>query len=103
VEIFQYLDPSTHGVAVAALVLALVGAGVGFCVFAFVLWVWMLVNAIINPTLDATQRILWILGMWFLPLIITVVYFFIVYTPGRHSSQGTPTGGAPPSDGDFTY
>lgn len=42
----------------------------------FVFWVWMLIHAIRNDNLDGSSRVLWVLLVWFLPLIGSVIYFF---------------------------
>jgi hypothetical protein len=102
-EVLRFFDPSSHGTAAAAAVVALIVAAIGISVFAFVFWIWMLVNAIITPKLDGTQRVLWVLGMWFLPIIITIVYFFAVYAPGGSTPSRASGSDTTPSDTDFTY
>lgn len=42
------------------------------CVF----WIWMLVDAIKNPSLDGTQRVVWVLVIIFLHFLGALIYFF---------------------------
>lgn len=62
-----------------------VGAGVGilFIVFfaviallAFVFWIWMLIDAIANQSLNGTERIVWVLVVFFLHFLGALIYFF---------------------------
>lgn len=42
----------------------------------FVFWVWMLIDAIKNPGLSSTERIVWVLVIVFLHLLGAIIYFF---------------------------
>jgi hypothetical protein len=64
------------GISIGLLTLPLALAGVIF-------WIWMLIHCIRNDGLDGTQRVLWALLIWFLPIIGSIVYFFV----GRTSSK----------------
>jgi cytochrome c oxidase assembly factor CtaG len=44
-------------------------------VLAFVFWIWMLIDAIKNPRLDGTQRIVWVLVIIFLHALGALIYF----------------------------
>jgi len=46
-----------------------------FGVLAFVFWIWMLIDAIKNPRLDGTQRIVWVLVIVFLHALGALIYF----------------------------
>lgn len=43
----------------------------------FVFWAWMLVHSIRNDNLTGTSRVLWAALVWFLPLVGSVIYFFL--------------------------
>ena len=42
----------------------------------FVFWIWMLIDAIKNPALTSTQKIVWVLVIIFLPFLGPLIYFF---------------------------
>ena len=65
-------------ITVLALVLLLPLALAGFA-----FWVWMLIHAIRNDQLDGTIRVLWVLLVWFLPLIGSVIYCLMGRTASR--------------------
>jgi len=54
-----------------------------FCVLLFVFWIWMLVDCIMNPRLSGTQRIVWVLVVFFLHALGALIYLLA----GRN--QGT--------------
>jgi hypothetical protein len=43
----------------------------------FVFWLWMLVHAITNKGLADGEKIVWVLVIIFLPLIGSIIYFFL--------------------------
>jgi hypothetical protein len=47
-----------------------------FVVLCFAFWIWMLVDAIKNPKLDGTQRVVWVLVVLFLHVLGAAIYFF---------------------------
>jgi hypothetical protein len=53
---------------------------------ALVVWVWALIDAIQNPALDSTMRIVWILVIVFTQIIGAIIYLAV----GR--STRTPSG-----------
>lgn len=56
---------------------------VPFCAVCFVFWLWMLIHAIRNDHLDGTARVIWVLVVWFLPVVGPVIYFFCGRTVGH--------------------
>ena len=46
-------------------------------VLAFAFWLWMLIHAITNKGLTDMEKIVWVLVIIFLPLIGSIIYFFI--------------------------
>jgi len=40
-------------------------------------WLWMLIDALTNASLDSTMRIVWALAIFFFPFLGAVVYFFV--------------------------
>ena len=43
----------------------------------FVFWLWMLVHAITNKGISDMEKIMWVLVIIFLPLIGSIIYFFV--------------------------
>jgi hypothetical protein len=43
----------------------------------FAFWIWMLVHAISNKGLADGERIVWVLVIIFLPLLGSILYFFL--------------------------
>jgi len=43
----------------------------------FVFWIWMLIDAIQNPSLVGNQRIVWVLVIIFVPCIGALIYYFV--------------------------
>ena len=66
------------------LLLPLLMTGVGFA-FAILVglvsllgcafWIWMLIDAISNNQLRGSERVLWVVVVWLLPFIGSVIYF----------------------------
>jgi hypothetical protein len=44
---------------------------------AFAFWLWMLIHAITNKGLADLEKIVWVLVIIFLPLIGSIIYFFV--------------------------
>lgn len=40
-------------------------------------WLWMLIDALTNASLDPTMKIVWALLIFFLPFVGAVAYFFV--------------------------
>ena len=41
-----------------------------------IFWIWMLIDAIKNPRLDGTQRLIWVLVIILIPCLGSLIYFF---------------------------
>jgi len=65
------------GMGIVAVVLSLV---------AVVIWVWGLIDAATNPGLDGTAKIVWLLLIFFLPVIGTIAYMLM--RPSRTIGAG---------------
>ncbi|HEV7866566.1 MAG TPA: PLD nuclease N-terminal domain-containing protein [Chthoniobacteraceae bacterium] len=39
-------------------------------------WLWMLIDCVANNRLDGTQKIIWLLVIFFLHIVGAIVYFF---------------------------
>jgi hypothetical protein len=48
-------------------------------------WLWMLIDALTNASLDSTMKIVWALLIFFLPFIGAVLYFFVGRRPGARA------------------
>ena len=68
----------------------IIGTGVGLIIWllgavvalaAFIFWIIMLVDAIRNPRLSDTTKLMWVLLMIFLPFLGTLIYFFVGRNP----------------------
>ncbi len=55
-------------------------------VLLFVFWVWMLVHAITNTGLPSAEKIVWVLVIFFLPLLGAILYYFLGKPKGRPAS-----------------
>ncbi len=58
-------------------------------VLAFVFWVWMMIHAITNAGLTSGEKIIWVLVIFFLPVLGAILYYFL----GR--PKGATTSGIP--------
>ncbi len=47
---------------------------VALCVLAFVFWLWMLIDAIQNPRLGSTEKVVWVLVIIFLHALGALIY-----------------------------
>jgi hypothetical protein len=54
-------------------------------VAAVVIWVWALVDAITNPALDGTMRLIWILVIIFTQIIGAIIYLLIARSTIRRA------------------
>lgn len=63
------------------MVLMMLGA-----IIAFGIWLWALINAIQNPALDSTMRLIWVLVIVFTGIVGAIVYLII----GRSHVTQTP-------------
>lgn len=46
-------------------------------ILAFVFWIWMLIDAIQNPRLDGTEKIVWVLVIIFVNWLGALIYYFV--------------------------
>ena len=53
----------------------MIHAAIGLVCFVF--WIWMLIDAIRNPSLVGNQRIVWVLVIIFIPCIGPLLYYFV--------------------------
>ncbi len=60
---------------IIAAIVFLVGGVIGLACFVF--WIWMLFHTITNKGLDDFEKIVWVLVVFFLPFIGSIIYFFI--------------------------
>jgi Phospholipase_D-nuclease N-terminal len=51
--------------------------GLIIALVASVFWLWMLVDALTNPALDSTMKIVWALVIFFLHVLGALIYFFV--------------------------
>jgi len=63
------------------LMAALIGGLIGIAGFVF--WLWMLIHAISNKSLEGAEKVVWVLVIIFLPFIGSILYFFIGRPKGR--------------------
>jgi hypothetical protein len=63
-----------------------IGAGFGILLFLFfivlgllalVFWIWMLIDAIQNPRLDGTEKIVWVLVIIFVNWLGALIYYLV--------------------------
>ena len=59
-------------------------------VIALVLWVWALIDAIQNPSLSSTERVIWVLVIVFTNWIGALIYFLIGRGRGAPSAMSHP-------------
>ena len=69
---------------------SIIGAFFGLIFFVisligFVFWVWMLIHAITNKGLTDGEKIVWVLVIIFLPLLGSIIYFFVGKSKGSSS------------------
>ena len=50
---------------------------IGLALLVFVFWIWMLIDAIRNPGLSGTERIVWVLVVIFLNWLGALIYFLV--------------------------
>jgi hypothetical protein len=46
-------------------------------ILSFVFWIWMLIDAITNPRLDGTEKIVWVLVIIFLHFLGALIYSLV--------------------------
>ncbi|HEX3797308.1 MAG TPA: PLDc N-terminal domain-containing protein [Verrucomicrobiae bacterium] len=64
------LVPMAVGLLFPLVLLALIA-------FAFVFWIWMLVDCIRNENISGTERVIWALVIFFTHCLGALIYFFV--------------------------
>ena len=49
----------------------------GLILLASIFWIWMLVDSITNPGLDGTERLVWVLVIFFTHILGAVLYLLL--------------------------
>ena len=52
-------------------------------VFAFVFWIWMLIDCVKNQGIDTTEKIVWVIVIALTHFIGALIYFFAARPRGR--------------------
>ena len=68
--------------AIGGLVCILVSAVIGIAIF--VIWLWALIDAIKNPALDSTMKLVWVLVIVFTGILGAILYLIL----GRGKQAG---------------
>lgn len=53
----------------------------------FVFWIWMLIHSATNPGLPGTEKIAWVLVVFFASLLGAIIYFFVARPKARQPVQ----------------
>jgi phospholipase D-like protein len=72
------------------MIASIIGAMFGLFFFlislaGFAFWLWMLIHAITNKGLGDGEKIVWVLVIIFLPLLGSIIYFFVGKSKGSSS------------------
>ncbi len=54
-----------------------VGVIFALALLAVVFWIWMLIDAIQNPALNGTEKVVWVLVILFLHFLGALIYYFV--------------------------
>jgi hypothetical protein len=46
-------------------------------ILAGIFWLWMLIDCLVNPRLIGVEKIVWLLVVFFLPVLGSIIYFFV--------------------------
>jgi uncharacterized membrane protein YhaH (DUF805 family) len=68
------MDQSS-GMAIGGVLVLLIAAVIGLALFGF--WLWMLIHALTNRGMNGTEKLAWVLVVFFGSLIGAIVYFFV--------------------------
>jgi len=74
------------GIAAGAIVLFMLLAFIGLACAVF--WIWMLVHAATNPGIAGTEKLAWVLVVFFASFLGALIYFFVARPKAR---QAKPT------------
>jgi len=72
------------GILVIGVVMACAVIGLAFLAF----WIWMLIHALSNNGLTGSEKVAWVLLIFFVQAIGAIIYFFV----GRPKARLGPTG-----------
>jgi hypothetical protein len=48
-----------------------------FVILTSVFWIWMLIDCLQNPRLPSTEKLIWVLVIFFMHFVGALIYFFI--------------------------
>jgi len=65
------------GIIIGTLGLLFFLIGGALALLATVFWIWMLIHAITNKGLSDTEKVLWVLVIFFLHFLGALIYFFV--------------------------
>lgn len=74
------MSDSNTGLAIGG-VLLLVAGVVALALFAF--WLWMLIHSLMNPGIDGSEKVAWVLVVFFGSLLGALIYFFVAKPKAR--------------------
>jgi hypothetical protein len=63
------------GMAAGGLVVLALFAFIGLALFVF--WIWMLIHAATNPGIEGTEKVAWVLVVFFASFLGSIIYFFV--------------------------
>jgi len=66
---------SSNGVSIIGILIGLFALGVALALFIF--WLWMLIHALSNKGIGGSEKVAWVLVVFFGSLIGAAVYFFV--------------------------
>lgn len=69
------------GMNIGALIVFGLIALIGLALFVF--WIWMLIHAATNPGIEGSEKIAWVLVVFFASFLGSIIYFFV----GRPKAQ----------------
>jgi hypothetical protein len=55
--------------------------GLVLVILASLFWLWMLIDALTNTSLDSTMKLVWALVVFFLHILGALIYFFVARKP----------------------
>jgi hypothetical protein len=48
-----------------------------FVILTSVFWIWMLIDCLQNPRLPSTEKLIWVLVIFFMHFVGALIYFFV--------------------------
>jgi hypothetical protein len=82
-------------IALGAVAMPLLGLAfalllIPICLFSFVFWIWMLIDAIKNENISANERVAWVVAIGLTHWLGALIYFFAARSRRRVSLQAPP-------------